>query len=298
MAERKAGGAAVIGAGGFLGSALRRALDDLGVPVAGFTRETPFLDERGALDERVRSADTVYWLASSIRPATMDGGGEADRRALTSLVDALREQRATPPRLVAASSGGTVYEPTAPSPHAEDTPLHAANAYGEAMLQIEQLVSSTPDPVILRVANAYGPGQPARRGQGVIAYWLSAIAAGEPIHILGSDEVARDYVYIDDVAAALVRVHQAPQPPAVVNIGSGEPTTLRALAELVVEAVAPAAVTVRHDAGRNFDAPSTWLDVSRAAKTLEWEPEVVLTEGLRRTWAWVRARRGSGPTLT
>ena len=80
----------------------------------------------------------------------------------------------------------------------------------------------------------------------MIAYWLEAIAAGDPIQVLGREDVARDYVYIDDIAAALVSAHTVVTPPAVVNIGSGVPTTLH---ELVVTPVSSSGVMRRSGPG-------------------------------------------------
>jgi UDP-glucose 4-epimerase len=289
--------AAVVGAAGFIGRALTEALRVRGIPVTGYTRAAPFVDESGRLSAGIREVDTVFWLASSIRPATVSGQAvaAADENALSRLLDGLRSGGQPNVRMVAVSSGGTVYDPTSPSPHGESAPLAPANDYGAAMLRIESLIrSSVPDPVVLRVSNAYGPGQPARRGQGVIAYWLSAIADHQPIHVLGPDDVARDYVFIDDVVAALVCVHVADDVPPVVNIGSGVPTTLGQLVDAVRDTVAPRTVELRHDDRRSFDAPSTWLDVSVAAAELGWKPATDLATGLRRTWAHLSAHREPG----
>src|SRR5215470_17199842 len=67
----RAGGppAAVIGATGFLGSALVPALQSAGVLVTTFTRKTPFLTDSGEPDDGLLAARTVFWLASSINPA-------------------------------------------------------------------------------------------------------------------------------------------------------------------------------------------------------------------------------------
>lgn len=279
---------AVIGANGFIGSALVRALSSQGRPPAMFTRSTPYFTRDGALRQELADADTVFWLASSIRPAIAEEqntAASADHACLATLLDGLARDGRARARLVVVSSGGTVYDSSCPPPHAETAQLAPANSYGWAMLRIEQLIRERArECTVLRVSNAYGPGQVARRGQGVIAHWLAALIEGRPIHLMGSDRVARDYVFISDVVDALVRVHDAEVAPAVVNIGSGRPTTLGELVDLVRDTVAPVPVNVIREEGRSFDAPSTWLDISLARDVLGWKPSIELRDGLHRTW--------------
>lgn len=277
---------AVIGAKGFIGSAVGRAFARRGVSTLQFTRECSFLDPPGQL---VTEVDTIFWLAGSIRPATASADPQAvqaDRDAISTLLDLLDEACARGRcRVVVVSSGGTVYDPSHPPPHRESSPVKPANAYGQAMLDLEEIVCArAPQSSILRVANAYGPGQIARRGQGVIAHWLDRIVHDQPITVMGDDTLARDYVYVDDVAEALVRVHEAESVPEVVNIGSGHGTGLGELLDAVRVTVAPRGVVVERQPSRGFDAPSTWLAIELAADALGWQPTVGLADGLAQTW--------------
>lgn len=303
------GRAAVVGAAGFLGSAVRDELVRRGASVLPYTRAHPFLEaprsgSPGATDapttDAITSVDTIFWLASSIRPATAStevAAGQSDLRAVATLLDRLRASRGRQRcRVVVVSSGGTVYDTRQPPPHRETGATRAVNDYGRAMLAMEELVrAGAPEHTVLRVANAYGPGQAARRGQGVVAHWLDAVAHDEPITVLGDDDLARDYVYVDDVVAALVAVHLARETPPLLNIGSGTPTGLGQLVDAVRATVAPREVRVDRRPARGFDAPSTWLDVDRAADVLGWEPRVPLADGLARTWA---ARRPTAVPVT
>lgn len=285
------GSVAVVGADGFLGSATAGAMEVTGVPTTRFTRLRSFLDPAAP---PVHSFDTIFWLASSIRPGWADEAtaGEdlaAVRGLLSRTEDAARSGRC---RVVVVSSGGTIYDAAHPPPHDEQTLAVAANAYGQAMLEIEAEVRArAPQWSVLRVANAYGPGQRPRRGQGVIAHWFDRIATDRPIELLGDDHLARDYVYVDDVVVALGLVHHRESSPGVLNIGSGRGTGLGELLDAVRATVHPLEVTVARSASRGFDAPSTWLAVDRAASTLGWTPTVDLADGLARTWA---ARRSVG----
>jgi UDP-glucose 4-epimerase len=276
---------AVVGAAGFLGSALVRAALRAGHPCSQFTRRTPLLRPDGTAVPDLARATTVYWLASSINPALAEEEPEriaADRAAFASLLAALAPH---PARVVIVSSGGTVYDTTLAPPYDEASPTAPRGAYGRAKLDLERLLrEALPGRgVALRVANAYGPGQPARAGQGVLAHWLRAAAAGEAITVIGSRESARDYVHVDDIAEALLAAARPAAPPPVVNVGSGVATTLGDLAELVRE-VTGSVRAVRYRPARSFDVSRTWLDVSLAQRTLGWRPRVPLPEGVAGTW--------------
>jgi UDP-glucose 4-epimerase len=288
---------AVLGAGGFIGGAVSRKLASQGASTAGFTRETPFVTASGNLHPDVAAADLIFWLVSSIRPANADDSSNAtaDQSALECLLTGLSRSDSAA-RLLAVSSGGTVYDPRARPPYRETSPTRAVNAYGEAMLTVEQLLRAAwPNHVILRASNVYGPGQPARRGQGVIAHWVANVLRHEPIQVIGAATTKRDYVYIDDLVGALLRAAICPDAPKLINIGSGAATSLAQLCECLVETVQEP-IDVEHLPARGFDAPSTWLDISLAKQALGWSPAVELRTGLMHTWHSVVAVSNGSPT--
>jgi UDP-glucose 4-epimerase len=286
---------AVIGAAGFLGTALVRAATREGVACSTFTRQVPFVDEAGRPGSDLVAARTVYWMVSSVNPALAEAEPHrvvTDREAFEALLLALAPLP-EPPRVVLLSSGGTVYDPSQPPPYRETSPTSPVGVYGRSKLELERRLADAGLGVAIRVANAYGPGQPARGGQGVIGYWLRALAAGNEITIIGDPGTTRDYVYMDDVASALLAVNAAtgPLPPAI-NVGSGQPVTLEALAELVRETTGSAA-PIRRQEARGFDVPHTWLDITLAGTALGWKPRTELRDGLAAAW---REQSGLGGT--
>jgi UDP-glucose 4-epimerase len=279
---------AVVGAGGFLGTALTSAARRAGLPLVGYTRAHPCLAPDGTPAPGLATARTVFWLASVINPALAEASPElvrADRDAFAALLAALH-RLARPPRVVLLSSGGTVYDPAVPPPYAETAPTRPRTAYGRAKLALEAALAAAglPDTVVLRVSNVYGPGQPAVSGQGVVGYWLRAAAQGEPLTVYGDPDSTRDYVYVGDVAEAMLAAHRAAAPPPVVNVGSGEPTSLRQLAGAVRDAVGDPGLRVEHQPARGFDRTHTWLDVGLAARTLGWRAETPLAAGIAAAW--------------
>ncbi len=269
------GPVAVVGAG-FIGGHLARALDQAGHPLQVCTAP-------GMLP--TPGMRTVYWTAGRVAPAHQDPSlVTAEVTAFGEFLDTVADP-AHPPRVVLASSGGTVYSPTAPPPYREDDPLDPNNPYGAMKQQMEHMLLTHTDitPVVVRFANVYGPGQQPRRGLGVIAHWLDALRHGDPITMTGDPCSTRDYLYIDDATAILLRLHTAEVVPQIVNAGSGTPTALRDLAQLTLDTTG-ITQQLRPSPARSADRLHVWLDIHRAQDTLSWTPTTTLPDGLRHTW--------------
>ena len=293
--------AAVVGAAGFIGMRLSMALTSAHVDTACFTRVSRALDHADELSYALCHAPVVYYLASSINPTLGENHPDwarTDHRQFAVLLAELA-RRDEPPVVVLTSSGGTVYDQDAAPPYSELSPVRATGRYGAAKLALEEELHNYAGRipgVILRLSNAYGPGQRAGKGQGVLGYWLRAVLDGEPLQVFGDPECGRDYVYIDDVVDSMCRIDRAARAgqltstePLVLNIGSGVCTSL---AELLaaVRAVLGENVPVQYTAGRELDRKQVWLDVSRADQVLGWRPRTPLLEGVTAMWHWTRDR--------
>lgn len=290
MAPRSHGTAAVIGASGFLGRALTRRLECAGTHVVRVTRQEPALSPGGHLRPDLASARTLYWAASRINPLIASQRPDlvaADLADFTRFLDAVHAENPAA-RVVVLSSGGTVYGVAHTPPHDETTTPRPANEYGRAKLAIEDrlhrhdLASS-----VVRISNAYGPGQQAAPGQGVIGHWLRSVRAGLPVTVFGDLDTVRDYVYVDDVVDALALLHDVPSLPATLNVGTGAPTTLAQVVEAINDVVGPRRLQVVLAPRRPFDIPASWLDVGLAASTLGWTAQVPLGEGVQAMWRWL-----------
>ena len=198
-----------------------------------------------------------------------------------------------------SSSGGAIYSEGAPIPSPEDAPARPLSPYGIAKLAGEryvdyyQSVHRVPG-MILRYANVYGPRQDPNGEAGVVAIFCQRLLRGEAPIVYGDGEQTRDFVYVDDVAAANVRALELlgrPAPaqngPAILNIGTGRETTvnalLRRLAPLVGGAPAP-----RQAPPRAGEQRRSAVNPARARLALGWAAAVPLTEGLGRTLDWFK----------
>jgi UDP-glucose 4-epimerase len=288
-------GAVVAGADGFIGGALVRTLRGASVPVHGMTRGTPL----PAWDRW--PARTVFWLASSVSPATAEQRPDlvaADKAAFAELLSRLRFA-SQPAVVVLASSGGTVYDRAAEPPYPESAPVRPAGAYGRMKVELERalLGAEWVHPVILRISNVYGPAQPVTPGFGVVAQWIQAALEERPLRMLG--DVKRDYLYIDDLVAAMLRLHTMAgaaerdrRPlsfPPVLNIGTGRPVSLSLLAE-VLQRTTGRTLPVQRLEPRSFDQPDVWLNVGLAQRELAWRARTALEWGIRKVWLAAQRR--------
>ncbi len=281
----------VIGGRGFLGGRIADRLQETGHRVHILDRDRPAFDATGLLPE-VAGSDWVVWAASSINPMIADNDPDRvvlDAEAFEQLLRGLDDLGPIAPRVLLLSSGGTVYDESVDPPYAEDSPVGPSSAYGRAKLALEQrLFRETNHPVVLRVSNAYGPGQRVAPGQGVVAHWLYAAAAGQPLHLFGDPAVARDYVHVADIAEVARLVIETGTTEPVLNVGGGCATSLEELLAAVTAATDLPLVVERHPA-RSFDARSTWLDCRRTQDVLGWRTTFSLTDGIADTWRWLRS---------
>ncbi|WP_282756592.1 NAD-dependent epimerase/dehydratase family protein [Desulfuromonas thiophila] len=299
----------VLGAGGFVGRQLCHDLLAAGYQVIGFDRQAcplppvanlrwqqgDFRDSQ-SLVPLVANVDAVLHLISATLPQTSNDNPLFDLQANVAstlgLLDGLwRLPR--PPRLLFLSSGGTVYGVPRTLPISEDHPTEPLCAYGIGKRAIEQYLALYRhlhglDYLVLRLANPYGPGQPAGRGQGVIPVFLRRALAAEALEIWGDGSVVRDYFYIDDLSRAIVAALHYSGPHRIFNIGSGSACSLNRLVEQIGQLL-QRELRPTYLPGRPCDVPVNVLDIRRARHELGWMPQIDLAEGLRRTLCWLQA---------
>jgi GDP-L-fucose synthase len=113
----------------------------------------------------------------------------------------------------------------------------------------------------------------------------------------GDGSPTREFLYVEDAAAALILAAERYDSSEPVNLGSGEEISIRDLAGLVAAAVGYDGAFV-WDSGRPNGQPRRRLDVTRAREWLGFEARTPLAEGLRRTVAWFEAQSLKHPEET
>ncbi|MEW6268579.1 MAG: NAD-dependent epimerase/dehydratase family protein [Thermodesulfobacteriota bacterium] len=299
--------ALVLGGAGFLGRHVAARLHASGWMVRVLDRSWPkagatlpagvdgvaadVLDDL-AVARAAEGADAVFHAAGTTDLATL-------QRAAASSVDAIvratahvsrRLALAGVRRLVCLSSGGTVYGQPRVVPISETETTRPISAHGRLSLALEDAIAAQVSrTVILRVANAYGPGQRTDRGQGLVGIACERLARGDAVEVFGSGAAVRDYVHVCDVADAAVRAAAYDGREHVFNVGTGHGTSVRALLGMIAERL-DVPLQTRHVPARPFDVTSNVLDVARARHELGWMPRVSIEAGIADLAGRVRER--------
>ncbi|MBO1078794.1 NAD-dependent epimerase/dehydratase family protein [Roseomonas haemaphysalidis] len=301
----------VLGAGGFIGTNLCRALAAAGAVVQGFGHAPAFpgalpamrwstagMDDLPALARALHGTEVVFHLLGGSVPAAAERDPVDDlRQNAAGAIEVFRLCReAGVRRIVFLSSGGTVYGIPRKLPLAEDHPTDPISVYGIHKLLAEKHLGLEAhrqglEAVVLRAANPYGPFQRPDRGQGVVASLIARRQAGLPVEIWGDGRVVRDFLHVQDLAEAMLAAAGAAAPARVMNVGSGTGRSLLQVVRDVDAVLGLHDAPVLHRPARAADVPVNVLDITLIGRELGWAPRTDWLEGLRGTAAWLAGRQ-------
>lgn len=303
----------VLGGKGFLGSHLVDALVQRGYRVRSFDRAKTVAGSRqtsspsgvemvegnfgndGDLAAAVVGCDVCFHLISTTLPKSSNADPVFDVE--TNLVGTIRllnhAVRSGVKKVVFVSSGGTVYGRPVRLPIDEYHLTDPMSSYGIVKLAIEKYLELYRqlhgiDYSVVRLSNPYGERQRTDASQGAVAVFLGKVLRGEPLEIWGDGSVVRDYIHVSDVTRALMAAAAYAGEERLLNIGSGQGTSLNELMDLIGQATGRE-VARSYLPARTFDVPASVLSIERARAALGWAPAVALPEGIRRTVAWIRS---------
>jgi len=138
--------------------------------------------------------------------------------------------------------------------------------------------------------NLYGPGDnfDLTRSHVIPALMRKAheakISGARAMTIWGTGTPRREFLHVDDCAAALIFLLKNYSGDSHVNVGSGTDVTIDELARLVMDAVGFSGA-VEHDTGKPDGTPRKLMSNDRLA-AMGWSPEISLQDGLRSTYQW------------
>ena len=247
-------------------------------------------------DALLMDVDVVFYLASNTTPSTgaTDLAHEIEinllpfSRYLTALI------RQPNLRLIYLSSGGSIYDPANPLPATESAALCAQSCYASGKIAMETFLTNAyrhrpTDLMILRPSNVYGPGQPYKSSFGFIRSALQCILDGREITLWGDGKTVRDYLFIDDFTTFCHLALSLEWPDTIYNIGSGKGSSLIDICD-VVESVTEQSLARAHSPETTPAVRHNILNVSHVNHDFGWQAQVTLTQGIAKTWEWLRSR--------
>jgi UDP-glucose 4-epimerase len=299
--------AVVTGGAGFIGSHVAEALVARGdevhvldslvtgrrekVPAGAELHVGDIRSDASALFDEVRPPVCFHLAAQADVGTSVERPDyDADVNVLGT-VRVLEAARSHGAHVVFASTGGAIYgECVGPAP--EDAPRNPISPYGISKLAGEEYLAGWnrlfgTRHVALRFANVYGPRQEASLEGGVVAIFLERMAAGRPTQIFGDGRQTRDFVYVGDVAVAVLAA--ADHDGGVYNIGTGVEASVNEVHAACRRATG-SDQEPEYAPPRPGETRRSVIDPSRAAGELGWRPEHDLDSGLRATWSWIESQ--------
>ena len=301
--------ALVIGGAGFVGSWLVQALLEESIETTVLDRmstqpreavagvdlivdDVLRADLTALLDDR--QIDAVFHLAgtAAVPPSLERPIDDLERNAATTLAVLEAARHADRPPLVGFVSSAAVYGEGREMPMTEDHPLQPVSPYGISKLAAETYVRLYAQlyglPTFsVRPFSLYGP----RQRNGLMPYLVKRILKREPITIDADGAQIRDFVHVRDVVTAILKALGAPDCTGVLNIGSGQATSIMSLVRLleeVLEIAATGQYCPEHTGGERKNTVS----VVRAKTALGWGTSIDLADGTRTLLAPKQAGTG------
>ncbi len=134
----------------------------------------------------------------------------------------------------------------------------------------------------LRYFNVYGPRQVEGSYSGVITRFIGRLKQGKPPIIYGDGEQTRDFVHVNDIVEAnMLALNRQRSVGEVINVGTGKPTAINELANLLKEFFDQAHVKSVYTAPRKGDIRNSYADISKAERMLGYKPKITMEERLR-----------------
>ena len=307
----------VTGGAGFIGSATVARLLQIGARVTVlddfFTGNERGLPPAGAalrivrgsvvdaplVGELVGAADYVLHMAARNIIVSMKNPLDDFATNIGGTLNVLIAARSSHVRRVVYTSSASVYGNPRYLPINEDDVTNMLSPYAVSKYGGENYCKAFFEsyglPVTsVRYSNVYGPMQrPENPYCGVVAKFLAAAIAGEPLVIHGDGEQTRDYTFIADAVEATLLATISPRAEGqVYNVGTGRETSVNQLAETILW-ITGSDIEPRYIDKRDIDnIRRRVLNMEKARRELRFVPEMTLENGLRAVHEWLRQEQG------
>jgi len=175
------------------------------------------------------------------------------------------------------------------TPFKEDLPVnHPISPYAATKKAAETMAYTYHylygiDVSIVRYFTVYGPaGRPDMSPFRFIKWILEDV----PLTIYGDGSQERDFTYLDDIAKGTIKALR-PLGYEIINLGNHQPHRLSAMIQLIEKYTGKEA-KYQYEEFHKADMKSTWADITKAKELLNWQPQIGLEQGIKRTVQWMQ----------
>jgi len=185
-------------------------------------------------------------------------------------------------------SSSSVYGKRSVVPFSEKDPLHSpASQYAATKIAGESLCHVYHDLYGMRVTSlrfftVYGPRQ---RPEMAIHKFTRLIHEGKEVQVYGDGQSSRDYTFVTDIVQGIMGVLKGGWQYEVLNLGDSKSVPLIYLVNLIEKNLGKKA-NIKWMPDQPGDVPTTCADISKANRLVQYQPKIVIEEGIQRFCRW------------
>ena len=252
---------------------------------------------RDILNEAMKDIDGVFHFAALWLLHCWDFPRSAFEVNIAGTFNVLEAMLNNNVKRLVYSSSASVYGDAVSEPMEEDHPYNNTNFYGATKIAGEHMCRSLFhryredskkqfDYVGLRYMNVYGPRQDYRGAYiAVIMKILDNLDQGKAPVVYGDGSQAYDFIYVGDCGLANVCAMKSSSTDAFYNVGTGIRTTIKELAELILE-VTGSDLDIQYEPGGMTFVKNRIGSPVKAKEEIGFEAKIRLKEGLRTLIDW------------
>jgi GDP-L-fucose synthase len=291
----------VLGGGGLVGSAVVRCLthdghDDVYAPDHDALDLTDSAQTWASFEEE--EPEYIFMCAGKVGGIGANNANRADfiRENLAMALNVIHACHLAKVKRLIFMGSSCIYPRDCPQPIKEEYlgtgPLEPTNsAYAMAKLAAVEMCAAYRgqhglESVVVMPCNLYGQGDnydpETSHVLPALIRKLHEASGAEGVELWGDGSAVREFLHVDDLARACVKLMRSPDVPPIVNVGSGEEVSIAELAFAVASVVGFDGV-VDFDASKPNGTPRKLLDSSRM-RGRGWDPLIPLKAGLERTY--------------
>jgi len=306
----------VTGGAGFIGSHLVRKLLDLGVKKVividsleyGIEENLPKdsrvslikhnigVDPIAALEKPIKKCAFFFHLAAQKHNQSLSNLHAVYQTNIVGAADLFELAGKCGIKKIIFSSSLYSYGRTSMPPMKENDCVNPNTIYGISKVAGEHILAYYAnkykyDYAALRFFFVYGPRQfPGMGYKSVIVKNFERLAQGKRPIIFGDGNQSLDYVYVDDVINALIKVAESQINREIFNVGSGKATSVSSLTALMKK-IAGSTADIDYGPADKTQGTVRVSDIKKIKKVLQWRPTITLEDGLKKTFEWIKENK-------